>query len=107
MVRKTYALDKAISYVSNRLFITAFLTFWLAVWVALFISALVTKRFEQSNERLKYLATHDVLTGLPNRSYLYEYAQSYFNAENVKKHQDSNTLLAIYIIDLDKFTYRY
>jgi diguanylate cyclase (GGDEF)-like protein len=103
MVRKTYALDKAISYVSNRLFITAFLTFWLAVWVALFISALVTKRFEQSNERLKYLATHDVLTGLPNRSYLYEYAQSYFNAENVKKHQDSNTLLAIYIIDLDKF----
>lgn len=103
MVRKTYALDKAISYVSNRLFITAFLTFWLAVWVALFISALVTKRFEQSNERLKYLATHDVLTGLPNRSYLYEYAQSYFNAENVKKHQDSNTLQAIYIIDLDKF----
>ena len=85
MVNKTHALDKAISYVSNRLFITAFLTFWLTVWVALFISALVTKRFEQSNERLKYLATHDMLTGLPNRAYLYEHAQSYFNPENVKK----------------------
>jgi len=103
MVSKNHALDKAISYVSNRLSITAFLTFWLAVWVALFISALVTKRFEQSNERLKYLANHDILTGLPNRAYLYEYAQAYFNAENVKKHQNSNTLLAVYIIDLDKF----
>jgi diguanylate cyclase (GGDEF)-like protein len=103
MVNKTHALDKAISYVSNRLFITAFLTFWLTVWVALFISALITKRFEQSNERLKYLATHDMLTGLPNRAYLYEYAQSYFNPENVKKHQDLDTLFAVYVIDLDKF----
>ncbi len=103
MVNKTQALDKAISYVSNRLFITAFLTFWLTVWVALFISALVTKRFEQSNERLKYLATHDILTGLPNRAYLYEYAQLYFTPENVKKHQNLETLFAVYIIDLDKF----
>lgn len=103
MVNKTHALDRAISYVSNRLFITAFLTFWLTIWVALFISALVTKRFEQSNERLKYLATHDMLTGLPNRAYLYEYAPLYFNPENVKKHQNLETLFAIYIIDLDKF----
>lgn len=103
IVNKTYALDKAISYVSNRLFITAFLTFWLAVWVALFISALVTKRFEQSNDRLKYLATHDILTGLPNRAYLYEYAEPYLNAENITKHQKLNTLLAVYVIDLDKF----
>ncbi|TWX51636.1 putative bifunctional diguanylate cyclase/phosphodiesterase [Colwellia hornerae] len=103
MVNETYALDKAISYVSNRLFITAFLTFWLAVWVALFISALVSKRFQQSNDRLKHLATHDIMTGLHNRAYLYEYAHSYFNAENIKKHQNDGTLLAVYIIDLDKF----
>lgn len=103
MVNKTHALDKAISYVSNRLFITAFLTFWLTVWVALFISALITKRFEQSNERLKYLANHDILTGLPNRAYLYECAQPYLNSENIKKNQDSDTLFAVYIIDLDKF----
>lgn len=103
MVTKTHALDKAISYVSNRLFITAFLTFWLTVWVALFISALISKRFEQSNDRLKYLASHDMLTGLPNRTYLYDYALSYFTPENVKKHQDLDTLFAIYIIDLDKF----
>jgi diguanylate cyclase (GGDEF)-like protein len=103
MVRKTYALDKALSYVSNRLFITTFLTFWLTVWVALFISAVITKRFEQSNDRLKYLATHDLLTGLPNRAYLYEAARSYLNAENAKKHQEQHTLLAVYVIDLDKF----
>ncbi|WP_197517655.1 putative bifunctional diguanylate cyclase/phosphodiesterase [Colwellia sp. PAMC 20917] len=103
MVNKTYALDKATTYVSNRLVITAFLTFWLAVWGALFISALITKRFEQSNKKLKYLATHDILTGLPNRAYLYEYAQLYLNAENIKKHQEVNTLLAVYLIDLDKF----
>lgn len=103
MVNKTYALDKALSYVSNRLFITAFLTFWLTVWVALFISAVITKRFEQSNDKLKYLATHDILTGLPNRAYLYEQAQLYLHADNIKKHQELNTLLAVYVIDLDKF----
>lgn len=103
MVNKTHALDKAISYVSNRLSITAFLTFWLTIWVALFISALITKRFEQSNERLKHLATHDMLTGLPNRAYLYEYAPSFLNSENIKKHQNLDTLCAIYVIDLDKF----
>jgi diguanylate cyclase (GGDEF)-like protein len=103
MVSKTYALDKALNYVSHRLFITAFLTFWLTVWVALFISAVITKRFEQSNDRLKHLATHDILTGLPNRAYLYESARSYLNAENAKKHQEQNTLLAVYVIDLDKF----
>lgn len=103
MVNKTSALDKALSYVSNRLFITAFLTFWLTVWVALFISAVITKRFEQSNDKLKYLATHDILTGLPNRAYLYEQAQLYLHADNIKKHQELNTLLAVYVIDLDKF----
>jgi diguanylate cyclase (GGDEF)-like protein len=103
MVRRTYALDKAISYVSNRLFITALLTFWLAMWVALFLSALVTKRFEQSNEQLKYLATHDVLTGLSNRAYLYQHAQYYLNPKNINKYDRSNTLLAVYIIDIDKF----
>jgi diguanylate cyclase (GGDEF)-like protein len=103
LVNKTHALDKAISYVSNRLFITAFLTFWLTVWVALFISALVTKRFEQSNERLKYQATHDTLTGLPNRAYMYEHAQFYLTPENAKKHQDLETQFSVYIIDLDKF----
>ncbi|AOW77903.1 hypothetical protein A3Q34_14250 [Colwellia sp. PAMC 20917] len=103
IVSKTYVLDKTLSYVSNRLFITAFLTFWITVWVALFISAVITKRFEQSNDKLKHLATHDTLTGLPNRSYLYEHSQSYLNAKNIKAHQELNTLLAVYVIDLDKF----
>lgn len=103
MVYETHVLDKAINYVSNRLTITSFFTFWLTIWVALFISALITKRFEQSNNRLKYLATHDVLTGLPNRAYLYEHAKFYLSEKNINKHQKSNTLLAIYIIDLDKF----
>lgn len=103
IVSKTYALDKAISYVSNRLFITSFLTFWLTVWVALFLSDLITKRFDKSNKKLQFLATHDVLTGLPNRSYLYQHEQSYLNTKNIEKHRSLDTLLALYIIELDKF----
>jgi diguanylate cyclase (GGDEF)-like protein len=73
IVRKISSLDEALDYVANRLSITAFLTFWLAIWAALVMSAVITKRFEANNQKLAYLAMHDPLTGLKNRTYLAEY----------------------------------
>ena len=73
VVRKISSLDEALDYIANRLSITAFLTFWLAIWAALVMSAVITKRFEANNQKLAYLAMHDPLTGLKNRTYLAEY----------------------------------
>ncbi len=104
-VRKVYALDRALSSMTTRLSISAFVTFWLAVWVALIISALLTKRFVKGNVRLNYLANHDTLTKLPNRSYLHNIINSY-----IKKIAKKNPLISenkfqasLLLIDLNKF----
>jgi diguanylate cyclase (GGDEF)-like protein len=47
--------------------------------------------------RLEYQATHDALTGLPNRIYLYKHIESWFRRRS--EHQ----LAALLLIDLDRF----
>jgi diguanylate cyclase (GGDEF)-like protein len=103
LVHKVNTLNLALGYVANRLSITAFLTFWLAVWAALVMSTFITKRFEQSNQKLAYMACHDDLTGLPNRYYLKTVLNDFFNKVEAEggalKHHKGSLLL----IDLDKF----
>jgi predicted signal transduction protein with EAL and GGDEF domain len=103
VVRKINGLEDALDYIANRLLITAFLTFWLAIWAALVMSALITKRFEENNEKLVYLAMHDSLTGLKNRTYLVEF----FNSQHAeRKNTDISTeenSAALLMIDLNKF----
>ncbi|MDO7086631.1 bifunctional diguanylate cyclase/phosphodiesterase [Pseudocolwellia sp. AS88] len=98
--RKVHALDRAISYMSTRLSIGAFVTFWLAVWAALIISTYITQRFIKGNVRLNYLANHDNLTNLPNRTYLYEIVNKYFKQS---KNTLSNKNASMLFIDLNKF----
>lgn len=103
LLRRISTLDVALGYVANRLSITAFLTFWLAVWAALVMSALITNRFELSNQKLAYMANHDDLTGLPNRYYLLSVLNRFLSeSENLggAYKQREGTLL---LIDLDKF----
>ena len=57
----------------------------------------ITER-KENERRLKHLATHDVLTDLPNREIFYKKATAYL--EKIKK---SDMLLAILFIDLDGF----
>lgn len=104
-IRKVYALDLAINYMTTRLSISAFITFWLAVWVALIISALITKRFIKGNVRLNYLANHDPLTNLPNRSYLYEVVNRYLKhtGNQVPITSTKNKKAVMLLIDLNKF----
>ncbi len=103
LVRKISALNVALEYVINRLSITAFLTFWLAVWAALVISALITNRFEQSNQKLAYMANHDDLTGLPNRYYLVATLTNFLSALKNSGRPKKKRMGAILLIDLDKF----
>jgi len=57
----------------------------------------ITARHELE-KRLDYLAYHDTLTGLPNRTLLLDRL-----SHAVKRAQRDNTLLALLIIDLDQF----
>jgi diguanylate cyclase (GGDEF)-like protein len=57
-----------------------------------------TSELSQVNRRLEFLATHDSLTGLPNRLLLYDRLD-----QAVKKSQRSKTSFALFFIDLDDF----
>ncbi len=67
---KPNSLEASMSYAFKRLAITSAIVFWIAVWLALLLSSWITKRVKDKNDTLKKLATHDSLTGLPNRLYL-------------------------------------
>jgi len=101
IVRKISSLDEALDYIANRLSITAFLTFWLAVWAALAMAAIITKRFEANNQKLAYLAMHDPLTGLKNRTYLTEFFTTQIEQQSVKPHQLATPHGALLMIDLN------
>lgn len=105
LLRKVSTLDRAIEYMSTRLTISAFLTFWLAVWAALIISALITKRFIKGNIRLNFLANHDMLTQLHNRTYLHEVVNNYIQEQELHapKHYSEINNASILLIDLNKF----
>lgn len=104
-IRKVYALDQAIDYMFTRLSISAFLTFWLAVWSALMISSLITKKFIKGNIRLNYLANHDTLTQLPNRTSLHDRVNRYLKPINSTEYTPNEQVneASILLIDLNKF----
>ena len=56
----------------------------------------ITER-KQAESRLKHLATHDTLTGLPNRALLNE------RVEHMLEHGPRNSTIAVMFIDLDRF----
>jgi diguanylate cyclase (GGDEF)-like protein len=103
IVRKITAFENALEYVADRLSITALLTFGLACWAALVMSAFITRRFEDNNRKLMYMATHDHLTGLPNRSYLTEKSQDFFSLQNNHRFANTHKKAAFLLVDLDKF----
>lgn len=104
-IRKVYALDQAIDYMFSRLSISAFLTFWLAIWSALMISSLITKKFIKGNIRLNYLASHDSLTQLPNRSSLHDKVNLFLKPINSTEKTPNKKVAeaSILLIDLNKF----
>ncbi|MFS1703889.1 putative bifunctional diguanylate cyclase/phosphodiesterase [Alteromonas sp. AMM-1] len=99
-IQQTTAMDTTLSFVAKRLLITSVLVFWIAVWLALTLSSLIAKRAEEINETLATIATHDALTGLPNRLYLMDKLTTAL----LKPHASTAVSEAsVFVIDLDKF----
>lgn len=69
-VKKLNALEETLSHTIKRLGFTSLIVFWLAIWGALTLSSWLAKRVEEKNETLTHLASHDLLTNLPNRLFL-------------------------------------
>jgi diguanylate cyclase (GGDEF)-like protein len=57
---------------ASRLAVAGLIVVWVAVWVALIISTAVSRRLNAQTDALAHQATHDSLTGLPNRMLLHE-----------------------------------
>ncbi|MDQ7048506.1 MAG: GGDEF domain-containing protein [Enterobacterales bacterium] len=78
-------------------FLIALLTFTSMVTTTLYIISL-NRKLKDSREKLRLQATHDALTGLPNRILFFELANKYLKIAG-REQQDSMILF----LDLDKF----
>ncbi len=101
--QSTVSLDASLKYVAKRLSITTFICFWIAVWSALTLSSIIAKRVEVKNDELTKLATHDALTGLPNRLFLVEMMSAALPGDLNNLNQKSAVVGSLFVIDLDKF----
>lgn len=97
------SFDQTLELVIKRLSITSIIVFWIAVWLALTLSSWMNKHVQKKNEILSKLATHDPLTGLPNRLYLMDII------ENLPPPEDKDSLYyapvkgCLFSINLDRF----
>lgn len=71
---------------------------WIAVWGGLVIAGLFMKRQEKHNADILHQVLHDELTGLPNRTLLYDRLQQAINLW-----QRAQKTVALLIMDLDQF----
>lgn len=93
-----YAARGALSRLASRLGVTGLMIAWVAVWISLVISTAVARRLRAQTDRLRYQATHDALTGLPNRAALLENLNlAIANAE------PNGRSVALLLMDLDRF----
>ncbi|MBJ7549913.1 putative bifunctional diguanylate cyclase/phosphodiesterase [Marinomonas ostreistagni] len=97
LVISSHSLDQARAHIFKRLIISSVIVFWIAVWLALTLSSWIAKRVEDKNEALKKLATHDNLTGLPNRLFLADLFERYQRKHNAPEKG------ALFLINIDKF----
>ncbi|MHB8454370.1 MAG: putative bifunctional diguanylate cyclase/phosphodiesterase [Acidiferrobacterales bacterium] len=82
----------------RRLFVAGLILGWVAIWVALLISTAVSRRLTVQTKALEYQASHDSLTGLPNRSLLQKHLEAAICAA-----ESTGRSVALVMMDLDRF----
>lgn len=84
---------------------TAFLAIWLSGWAAYFIVKRYTNYVSKTTESIKYRNTHDLLTGLINRSGFAEIVTERFEAAQTDNNEEPTQPFAVLIIDIVNFHY--
>ncbi len=93
-----YAARDAFSKLASRLGVTGLIIAWVGVWMALVISTTVSRRLKVQTDRLRHQATHDALTGLPNRVALLEKLDA-----AIDRTGKAEPPMAMILMDLDRF----
>lgn len=102
LVQSSDALDTTMKMVGKRLSLVSIIVLWVALWLALTLSSFIAKRVQQKNDALANIATHDNLTGLPNRLYLDDLLANIMDRATGDKRQEAVSG-CLFVIDLDKF----
>ena len=98
VARAEDTVHSGLSRLSSRLIVAGLIVIWVAVWVALIMTTMVSRRLDAQNAALQHQATHDSLTGLPNRALLHERL-----AQAVKSADTSGRSVSLVMMDLDRF----
>jgi diguanylate cyclase (GGDEF)-like protein len=87
-----------LSRLASRLLVTGLFVLWVAVWVALIMATMVSRRLDAQTQALQHQATHDSLTGLPNRVLLHERLVQAIHAADA-----NGRSVSLIMMDLDRF----
>lgn len=83
---------------STRLLAIGLTVLWVAIWVALIISTVVSRKLNRQQQELVKLASHDRLTGLPNR-----YRARELLNKAIKQAAEKGGSVACIILDINRF----
>ncbi|MDH5589365.1 MAG: diguanylate cyclase, partial [Gemmatimonadota bacterium] len=86
------------SGLASRMIALALFMGWISVWVALVISTKVSDRLKAQSDEIERQATHDALTGLPNRLWILRRLE-----QEIARQPDSGRKLAMITMDLNRF----
>ena len=110
IIKTSANIENTLEFVMKRLVITSIIVFWLATWFAITLSSWMNKRVQDKNDSLAHLATHDPLTGLPNRLFLSNLLQPIIIDYSDPAHKKYEEFYkknpkqgCLFVIDLDKF----
>jgi diguanylate cyclase (GGDEF)-like protein len=98
VVRPDNTVRGGLARLASRLSVMGLIVVWVAVWVALIMATMVSRRLDAQTFALQHQATHDSLTGLPNRALL-----NHRLAQAIRAADASGRSVSLVMMDLDHF----
>lgn len=90
--------DYKFSNLASRIVVVSIFILWVSVWVALILSTKVSRALKAKSDEIEHQATHDSLTGLPNRTWLLDRLE-----KEIRKASIANKSIALMVLDLNRF----